>query len=150
MQEIAGNADASAPVGLSGRRNETKVVGEFPRKRVLVVDDNERIREMLSRLLSWYGFEVNEASNGLDALALLTGNNFRFVLTDLQMPGMDGVILAGKIRKKWPGTRIVLVTGMDRKAVERKLKAGCVDFVLYKPFAVNELEEIVASVNWKP
>jgi CheY-like chemotaxis protein len=149
MQKIAGEAETSTLARLSGRRGP-EVVREFPRKRVLIVDDNENIREMLSRVLSWYGLEVNEASNGLDALTLLTGNNFRLVLTDLQMPGMDGVTLAGKIRKKWPAIRIVLVTGMDRKAVERKLKAGCVDFVLYKPFAVNELEEIMASFNWKP
>jgi CheY-like chemotaxis protein len=145
MQEVAGETGALAPVRRSDRRNGTKVMGEVQRKRVLVVDDNESVREILSRVLSWYEVEVKEACNGFDALTLLTEYNFRLVLTDLQMPGMDGVALAAKIKKKWPGTRIVLVTGMERKAVERKLKAGYVDSVLYKPFGLNELEEMIVS-----
>ncbi|MEJ2724228.1 MAG: response regulator, partial [Deltaproteobacteria bacterium] len=93
MQEVAGKRGAPAPFRLSGRRNATKVAGEVQRKRVLVVDDNESVREILSRVLSWYEVEVKEACNGFDALSLLTKYNFRLVLTDLQMPGMDGVTL---------------------------------------------------------
>ena len=63
-------------------------------RRVLVVEDERSVQDVLSELLRWMGFEVALAGNGVEALAIFIENSFDLVLTDLQMPIMDGSRLA--------------------------------------------------------
>ena len=111
--------------------------------RILVVDDEKNIRDILSKALSYMGFEVSVASSGNEGLNLFLRNSFDLVLTDLQMPGLDGWTLALHIKDKSPNTQVVLITGSEKKAVMDKLEGSCVDSVMFKPFTLEEIQETV-------
>jgi two-component system response regulator MprA len=113
-------------------------------KRILVVDDEEGVRDSLAGILSDFGYDVAVAADADEALVLLQDSPVGLVLTDLNMPGMDGLSLARRIKKD-SSTPVVLITAVDRKSVEPRLKDGVVDSVLYKPFRVDELMAVVTK-----
>ena len=113
---------------------------------ILVVDDSKAIRDVLSKMLSFMGFHVAVASNGNEGLHLFLTNSFDFVLTDVQMPGMDGWTLAFHVKDKSPDTPVVLVTGEEKKAIMEKLKGSCADSVLFKPFRLEDIQEMVQKM----
>lgn len=110
---------------------------------ILIVDDESCIREILSWALRHMGFQVSVASNGFEALGMFMQGSFDLVLTDLNMPGMDGWLLAHKIKKSSPDTVVVLLTGEEPAMVREKLPGSWVDFVLFKPFRLEEIENAV-------
>jgi CheY-like chemotaxis protein len=112
---------------------------------VLVVDDNPNLREAISRVVALLGFEVAQASNGTEALALFAERGFDLILTDFQMPGMDGLRLASRIKDESPTTPVVLITGSMRGWVEKRMGERPVDRIVYKPFGMDELVETVVS-----
>jgi CheY-like chemotaxis protein len=114
--------------------------------KILVVDDSKAIRDLLSNILSLMGFHVAVASNGNEGLHLFLTNSFGLVLTDLQMPGMDGWTLALHVKDKSPDTPVVLVTGEEKKGIMEKLKGSCVDSVLFKPFRLEDIQEMVQKM----
>jgi len=114
--------------------------------KILVVDDSKAIRDLLSNMLSLMGFDVDVASNGNEGLHLFLTNSFDFVLTDVQMPGMDGWTLAFHVKDKSPDTPVVLVTGEEKNAIMKKLKGSCVDSVLFKPFRLEDIQEMVQKM----
>jgi len=114
------------------------------RTRILVVDDHQGIRTALSTLLSAMGFQVTQAADGDEALELISREAFGVVFTDFEMPGMDGFTLASNIKSSSPKTPIIMITGSDQGIVREKMRNGCVDSVLYKPF---EQWDIVESVR---
>ena len=110
-------------------------------KRILVVDDNEDNRQILIDLLSAAGYEIVEASNGIDAVALATSERPDLVLMDIQLPGIDGHEATRRIKAEpaLARTPVIAVTsyalaGDDVKAAE----AGCDDYVT-KPFSPRAL-----------
>ena len=94
--------------------------GKTISKRILMVDDSQTIRDMVAAFLVSLGYEVALAVNGIEALAVFLHRSFDLVLTDLEMPAMDGYILAGHIKRKSPGTPVILLTGSDRETVLNK------------------------------
>ncbi len=113
------------------------------RKRVMVVDDEKNFRCILSEALSMMGYEVLAFSNSLEALNCFQDGSIDLVLTDLQMPEMDGWTLARHIKKKSPSVPIILVTGEDKQAISEELGKAPIDRALYKPFSLKEIEESV-------
>jgi len=113
------------------------------KKRILVVDDDYDIRNILSKFLLIQGFEVETADNGLEALEIFTENHFDTVLTDFQMPGMDGIKLAHQIRKNDPKKLIIMMTG--NKLMSRQ-EDELVDHVMGKPFKLNEIYALLRSM----
>ena len=111
--------------------------------RILVVDDEKSIQEVLKALLTAMGYEVVSAGSGREGLHLFLENPIELVLTDLNMPGMDGFSFASHIKRKSPGTRVVLITGLEKGAVDENLKRGCIDSVLIKPFGLEDLQKTV-------
>jgi CheY-like chemotaxis protein len=89
-------------------------VGQAISGRILVAEDNKAIKDMVSRFLESIGFEVALAGNGLEALSLFFNASFDLVLTDLDMPDMDGWGLTSCIKERSPDTPVVLMTGEDR------------------------------------
>ena len=73
-------------------------------RKILVVDDSKAIRDLLSNVLSLMGYHAAVASNGNEGLHLFLANSFDLVLTDVQMPGMDGWTLAFHVKDKSPDT----------------------------------------------
>ena len=113
---------------------------------ILVVDDDPIICEVVKSAMSEHGFEVEHAYNGDDAIELLQSGNYRVVITDWQMPGMNGLQLCSRIRSGDFGGYIyvILLTSMD--STEQRVEglvAGADDFVT-KPFHPTEL---IARVN---
>jgi CheY-like chemotaxis protein len=106
---------------------------------VLVVDDNESIRESLVILLSHKGHRCESATNGIEALQKVKQSNFDIVLTDLQMPEMDGVALTRELHQLFPNLPVMIMTGQsDDTLLESAISAGAKAF-LSKPFGVSEL-----------
>lgn len=114
--------------------------------RILVVDDEKSIQEVLKALLPAMGYEVVSAGNGHDGLHLFIENPTEIVLTDMNMPGMDGWTLASHIKKKSPITPVILITGSDKDIVDKKLKKSCIDSVLFKPFGLEDLQKTVQTI----
>ncbi len=109
--------------------------------RILIVDDEEPIRIMASKLLSMMGLSSVAASNGEEALKLFQQDPFDLVITDLDMPKIDGLTLASSIKEKSSGTPIVMITGNGSP----ELSSDHVDVVLFKPFGRAEFENTIRS-----
>jgi len=103
--------------------------------RLLVVDDEEGVRTFLADALSDAGHAVSQAADGEAALALLGKSSFHVVLTDLRMPGVDGMALLQTIRRDAPDTEVIVLTahGSIESAVEA-MKQGAFDY-LQKPIS---------------
>ena len=112
-------------------------------RRILVAEDNKSIQNVVSWILDFMGFEVALASNGVEALSLFLANPFDLVLTDLEMPIMDGWSLTNCIKERSPNTPVVLMTGGDRETVWKKVESGPVDSVIFKPFRLEDLQRTV-------
>ncbi len=115
-------------------------------KRILVVDDEKNMLSILTGILSIMGYEVVSAGSAHEGLNLFLKNPIELVLTDLNMPGMDGWALASHIKKKSPNTPVVLITGSEKEAVDEKLKKSCVDSVIFKPFMLEDLRKTVQGM----
>jgi CheY-like chemotaxis protein len=112
-------------------------------KRILVADDDKVIRDAVTWFLEFMGFEVALAGNGIEALAVFLESSFDLVLTDLQMPAMDGLSLASHIKERSPSTPVILLTGCDRETVWKKVERAPVDSVIFKPFRLKDLQRTV-------
>ncbi|HQU71244.1 MAG TPA: response regulator [Calditrichia bacterium] len=99
--------------------------------RVLVVDDEQIIREIFSTSLSRWGFQVDEAADGQEALKKCEFSPYHIVITDLNMPRMDGEQLLQRIKARWAETEVIVVTGFGTitNAIEA-MKNGAMDFIL--------------------
>jgi DNA-binding NtrC family response regulator len=111
--------------------------------RVLVVDDDAGVRYTLREILSSEGLLVDEAGDGAEALARFEAHPAALVVTDLRMPGMDGMELLRRLAARAPSPRVVVITahGSERQAVEA-MKAGAYDY-FRKPFDNEELLAVV-------
>ena len=115
-------------------------------KRILVVDDDKAIRDILSDVLSFMGFTVAVARSGNEGLDLFLKDPFDLVVTDLRMPGMDGWDLAFHIKSKTPNTPVVLITGHQKEEVMESDKGDRVDSVMFKPFRLKEMQKTVCRM----
>jgi CheY-like chemotaxis protein len=114
--------------------------------KILVVDDNSVVRDVVSRMLSLLGHEVSSADSGEKGLSIFLGNLFDIVLSDYEMPGMDGVALACSIKRSAPRTQVVIMTGAGSEAVFSR-KSTAVDQVISKPFTLAEIDEMIQSLR---
>ncbi len=112
-------------------------------RKILVIDDEQNIRKMLSRVLSPEGFIVKEANNGLEALKRLQEENYSLVLLDLKMPGLNGIETLKEIRENDLNLPVIMMSayGSIPEAVEA-MKLGALDYLI-KPFDIEELKIII-------
>ena len=116
-----------------------------PGLRVLVIDDEESVREILRDLLEAAGQEVWEASSGPEGLGILERQPMDLVCTDLGMPGMTGWEVAERIRARWPGLKVALITGWGARVEPEELEAHGMDLLIAKPFQMKDLLDILAK-----
>jgi DNA-binding NtrC family response regulator len=109
-----------------------------------VVDDEPRLRQVLTHIMRRDGFNCVEAANGVEALEQLRRYPFSLMLTDLRMPRLDGMDLLRHVRAHHPDVAVVMITGVpDVQAAVNCLSNGAMDY-LTKPF---HLEEVRARVS---
>jgi two-component system response regulator PilR (NtrC family) len=113
--------------------------------RILIVDDELSMREFLSILLEGEGYEVVVAANAEQALALLETALFDLVISDVQMPGLNGIELLGRIKSISPDTAVLMMTAYSaaEQAVEA-MKLGAYDYIS-KPFKVEEIKLLIRN-----
>ncbi len=107
--------------------------------RILVVDDEEEVREILAETLEEFGYAVLTAASGEEALPVLARDGgVALVITDVRMPGMSGLDLAAEVRQRWPAVKVVLISGYF-------LPQGPPQRFLKKPFHMKELVSLLRS-----
>lgn len=110
---------------------------------ILVVDDDEHIRDVFFDFLTYHNHCVSLASNGKEALALFKTGSYDTVITDLAMHGMSGLELAGSIKDINPKTPVILMTGWNPEINDNTDKQRNVDFEMMKPFSLDQMLDIV-------
>lgn len=116
------------------------------KSRILVVDDEEALRTVLSSELVSAGYDVNTASDGDEAIATVQNKKFDLVLLDIKMPKVDGFEVLKFIKKSSPALKVIMLTGFAdlKNAIESK-KHGAEDFVS-KPYDLVDLLTTIERV----
>jgi len=116
--------------------------------RVIIVDDEPLVREGLFHMLKWDALDcqvVGQAENGIEAIELVKAESPDIVITDIMMPGVNGLELTDFIMRYNHGTQVIILTGYNEFTfAQEAVKVGAADFVL-KPTKVDELEKIIMS-----
>src|SRR6266545_305801 len=113
--------------------------------RILIVDDELSMREFLSILLEREGYRTDQADNAESALAMLNSTCYDLIISDVSMPGLDGLALLKIVKKSAPETAMLLITAFStsEQAVEA-MKLGAYDYIP-KPFKVEEIKVLVRN-----
>jgi two-component system chemotaxis response regulator CheY len=113
--------------------------------RVLVVDDGRYVRDLISLILRSEGYEVITAANGKKALNKLNGSNIDMLITDLNMPEMNGIELVGRLRAipDFKSIPVLMVTSENHKAIRKKAEHAGVNEWILKPFIPRQLVDTV-------
>lgn len=114
--------------------------------KIMVVDDEAGIRNLLSEALSVKGFNVTSAKDGMESLKYMRTNNFDLVITDINMPRLNGIELLKKMKKAGRQEKVVIMTGstFDSSALAKEIPL--VYFQLRKPFKMDNFVRVVSSV----
>ncbi len=112
-------------------------------KRILLVEDEELLRWSVRQYLSERGCEVDAVENSAQALSGCASGKYDVLVTDLRLPGMDGLTLASRVREECPDCQVVIVTGDGSKdSVIRALRQGVLDYI-EKPVNMEHLHLVV-------
>jgi DNA-binding NtrC family response regulator len=118
-------------------------------KKILLVDDEEAIRKMIRAVLGNELYEYGEATNGLEAQAVLEKQHFDLIITDVIMPDCDGIELVMAIRRKQPDIKVIVMSGGGRVRAGHYLdlagKLGAAK-VFEKPFDTAALRQTVKEL----
>lgn len=117
--------------------------------KILIVDDEETIRGVVKKCLEQAGQEVIEASEGEEALRLQAECEADLIITDLVMPGLNGSELIRRIRREYPKTRIIVISGFGGESYANGASELRADKILEKPFNLMELLKAVEDVLTK-
>jgi CheY-like chemotaxis protein len=115
-------------------------------RRILVVDDEESIRDLCARVLSRAGFAVVTAANGEEAVARLRREAFDLIISDIRMPGISGLEVLEAAKASLPGIRVVLITGFGTPEMLGRAQQSGADRILTKPFNPMELLAAVREI----
>lgn len=109
------------------------------RIKILVVDDEETVRMLSRRVLQAAGYDVVTAADGQEALAVIADGDIDMVLLDINMPGLSGIDVLGKISTDWPNTCVIMVTAVaDVQTAVAAMKLGAYEYIT-KPFDQDEM-----------
>lgn len=112
-------------------------------KKILVVDDEESVRVILKQILEKGGFEVDVASDGEDAMLKLKGGPFDMLVSDINMPRMDGVALLKKSKEAYPKMPVIFITAYGKdKVIMEAMKTGLSNYI-EKPFKMDDVTRTI-------
>lgn len=115
-------------------------------KRILVVDDEENARMALSKILTHDGYEVSAVRNGVEALNYLRSKDVELIITDLNMPEMNGMMFLRELNRSHPASNVIMVTAYGE--VESYLEAmtlGAFEYI-NKPVKYDELKKVIDKI----
>jgi signal transduction histidine kinase/ActR/RegA family two-component response regulator len=122
------------------------LVPNSTRSRILVVDDEQSVRDLLSEILELEGYEVTLAENGHEALRFFGEGNFKAVFTDVGMPGMSGWELARAIRERDEDIPMAVITGWGEAVSSSEQETAKINWVVTKPFSIDRISEIATEI----
>jgi len=114
--------------------------------KILLVDDDEQIREVLSDMLTIDGHEITACSDGHSALSAFRKNHYDLIITDLGMPGMSGLDLSGIIHKEKPRLPIAMITGWGTQLNKDEIAMKGVKALLPKPFHLKDIKALIKEL----
>jgi DNA-binding NtrC family response regulator len=114
-------------------------------ERILVVDDDDSFRVMLMETLKLSGYAVVGAVDGREATAILEQGEIGTVITDVKLPGMDGLALVRHVKEHWPGIPVIVITGY--LALDDVPANSLIDGFLMKPFKIESITELLESLK---
>lgn len=114
--------------------------------KLLIVDDNEGVRHLVSRWLERAGFAVQEAKDGAEAVEMVRKDTPDIILADIRMPKIDGIELARIIKSEYPQMKIILMTAYSSPQTIAQARREGVDDYLEKPFTKDQVERITLEV----
>ena len=122
---------------------EESVLFEQRKARILVIEDEDKVRNLLSSILVKGGHEVETAADGNQGIELFKKKEFDLVFTDLGMPGMSGWQVAKQVKKINRGAPVSLITGWNVNLKESEMRESGVDLIAYKPFEVKQVFKLI-------
>lgn len=142
LQQLAGSAVALLE---KRRAQRARPSGGRGRGCALIVDDHADVREFCAMAIRRAGLVALQAFNGIEALRMLEEckDDVRFVLSDVQMPGMDGIEFARRLRDRADAPPIVMMSAFNTPELRGTLAGLGVDRLMQKPFSVQELQEVI-------
>jgi DNA-binding NtrC family response regulator len=117
--------------------------------RILVVDDDENIREIVKDILMISDHQVTLASNGEEALEVFDREEFDLVFTDLGMPGISGWEVNRRIKESQPDMPVIIISGWGTQLSEEELKKNKADYVIPKPFNLDQIISVTERFSRK-
>ena len=118
---------------------QTSTGGRTVMASILVAEDDQAVRDFVSRALAYYGHSVTSVADGSAALAALAERNYDLMLTDIVMPGMDGIALAAQATRDNPQMSVLMMTGFASEGQRAHSQQNPVDRVISKPFSLKEI-----------
>jgi CheY-like chemotaxis protein len=116
-------------------------------KQSLVVDDEPFVCDAVKMMLEFDGHKIETANSGKEALALFEKASFDLVITDFAMPGMKGSELAAELRSRKPKQPVVMITAYAEMLSANNTPLDAVDWVISKPFLLEDLRAAIAKVT---
>jgi CheY-like chemotaxis protein len=114
--------------------------------RILIVEDEEAIRTLSTQLLELLGYAVDGVGSGEQAVVRLRMRRYDVVLSDIDLPGMNGWAVARLVKQVSPRSKMGLVSGWNAPPNQEELRTNGVDFFLSKPFDLGEMRETLARL----
>ncbi len=115
------------------------------KKTVLVVEDDNEVRSMLSDYLSFLGYQTDTAADGLEGLSKIKEKAYDLVITDIAMPYVSGIGIISILKKDYPHIPVIAITGYGYHAEELAQEKNA-DFIMGKPFDVQKLKEAIKKL----
>lgn len=115
-------------------------------KKILIVDDQQGIRMLLSEVFKNEGFETLLASNGAEAVQIFENNMLDCVLLDMKIPGMHGLEILKKIKEVYADLPVIMMTGDSDKEVMNEAENCGADYFFAKPFNILEVRDTVIKI----
>lgn len=115
-------------------------------KRILVVDDEENARIGLSRLLEREGYIVESVGNGYEALNYLRQQEVNLIITDINMPEMNGIVFLKELNKSYPQSNVIMITAYGGvESYIESMNQGAFEYI-NKPVKIEELNSILKKI----
>ena len=117
--------------------------------RVLVIEDEADIREIVCEFLSILDVDYLSASNGKEAFEIIEKENFDIVFTDLKLPDINGMKIIEKIKESDTNTFLAVISGFCEEMIKEKAFRAGVDYYIEKPFSFKEISEVLELARQK-